>query len=119
MAGGLVLAPQAAAPPVVAATPLAVTTIVDEVSNNAQCSLREAIIAARRNTAVDSCGTGTATVADTIILPARVFQITLADATPPDDPFPPVDEDAGLTGDLDIAGGLVVRGAGASKQDID
>jgi CSLREA domain-containing protein len=113
--------PVALAPlsPVAAATAITVTTTADELSNNGQCSLREAILAAGTNAPVDTCGTGISTAPDTIILPAGVYLLTRADAPPPEEPFPPRDEDAGLTGDLDVRGGLVLRGAGATATIID
>src|SRR5689334_19030365 len=72
----LALAAQPPAKPVFAATTITVTTTADEVSNNGQCSLREAILAASRNAPMDTCGTGSSTAADTIVLPVGLYQIT-------------------------------------------
>lgn len=68
---------------------------------DADCSLREAVIAA--NASADD---------DTIVLPAGTFLLSLAG----------VDEDAAATGDLDVANGvgeLLIVGAGRSDTTID
>ncbi|MDO8617188.1 MAG: choice-of-anchor Q domain-containing protein [Dehalococcoidia bacterium] len=64
----------------------------------ADCSLREAIIAANASPG-----------ADTITLPARVYTLAI----------PGAGEDAAATGDLDIAGDLTISGAGAATTIID
>jgi len=72
-------------------------------SCDADCSLREAVIAANA-----------AGGADTVLLPAGAYDLTIADASAG------IDEDAGATGDLDIApGGLTLQGAGAVATSID
>jgi len=72
-------------------------------SCDADCSLREAVIAAN--------GAGGA---DTVLLPAGAYDLTIADASAG------IDEDAAATGDLDIAGGgLTLQGAGAATTKID
>ena len=43
-----------------------VTTLEDELNNNGDCSLREAITAANNNTVVDACLAGDAVITDTI-----------------------------------------------------
>src|SRR5688572_16009365 len=53
--------------PVSAAT-IIVTTISDDNISNDNCTLREAVIAANTNTAVDDCIAGSAVVTDTIRL---------------------------------------------------
>ncbi len=86
---------------------ITVTTTIDEIESNAECSLREAVQAANTDSAVGGCVTGNG--ADTIIMPAGTFTLTLAGAN----------EDAALTGDLDITDTLVISGAGASQTIID
>src|SRR3990172_2832229 len=70
----------------------------DGVCNPADCSLREAIIAANASPG-----------ADTITLPAAIYILTIAGAN----------EDAAATGDLDITGDLTINGAGAATTIID
>ena len=53
------------------ATNITVTTTSDELNGDGDCSLREAIVAANTNAAVDACPAGTG--ADTITLPAGTF----------------------------------------------
>lgn len=70
---------------------------------DADCSLREAVIAANA-----------AAGADTIVLPAGTYDLAIADAAPG------TDEDQAATGDLDVAGGgLTIEGAGAALTEID
>lgn len=95
-------------------TPLwAATIIVDEQTDddptvsNGSCSLREAIIAANTNAAVDSCSAGVG--ADTITLPFGNYTLTIAGAG----------EDLSYTGDLDILEDLTINGAGKATTDID
>lgn len=93
-----------AAAPVSAAT-FAVTRFDDgsDGSCDADCTLREAVIAANA-----------AAGADTITLPAGSYDLTIQDATAG------VDEDLAATGDLDVAGGgLTLQGAGAAITEID
>ena len=91
------------------AATVTVTTTVDEVNGNtasiaaliatpggAGISLREAIIAANNTPG-----------ADTIVLPAGTYTLTLANAGG-------VNEDACLTGDLDVTDSLSINGAGAA-----
>ena len=72
-----------------------VNTTDDELNSDGDCSLREAIIAANTDTAVDACPTGSG--ADTINLPAGRYTLTVLGAG----------ENAAATGDLDIAGILL------------
>ena len=67
----LAIAASAALPlrPVEAAT-IAVTTTVDELNADGDCSLREAVRAANTNLAVDACTAGQNDQTDTITLPA-------------------------------------------------
>jgi CSLREA domain-containing protein len=91
---------------------ITVTTTADALAADGLCSLREAIIAANTDEAVAGCPAGSG--ADTIVfspaLPSPViFALTI----------PGVNEDAGLTGDLDISGTLIVAGAGPDKTIVD
>jgi CSLREA domain-containing protein len=83
-----------------------VTVTGDDLTNNSNCTLREAVQAANLNQAVDACPAGTG--ADLIVLGA--FTYTLA--------LPGASEDDNLTGDLDITEDLTIRGAGASATAI-
>lgn len=99
------------------ATTINVTTTVDELTVNGQCSLREAIKASNTNSAVDSCGAGLGY--DTIILPAGTYTLTLT-GTDVDDGVDSVfsaGEDA--YGDLDITEIVTINGAGAGNTVID
>lgn len=60
------------------ASTITVTTTTDDNTVNGNCTLREAVIAANTNTAVDACPAGSG--ADTIILPSGTFTFTLAGA---------------------------------------
>ncbi len=71
------------------------------------CSLREAIIAANRDMAVDGCVAGNGD--DTIIIPVGTYFLAIAG----------VNEDGALSGDLDITGNLTLSGAGSGKTIID
>jgi CSLREA domain-containing protein len=62
-------------------TTIVVTTTLDDLTNNGNCTLREALKAADTNTKVDKCGAGSPTGADTISIPAGTFQLTLGDLT--------------------------------------
>ena len=53
---------------------ITVTTTEDELIDNGKCSLREAIMAANTQTAVDTCGTEGF---DTIYLPSGIYTLTI------------------------------------------
>ncbi|HEY0606999.1 MAG TPA: choice-of-anchor Q domain-containing protein [Herpetosiphonaceae bacterium] len=89
------------------AATLTVTTTADELNNDGDCSLREAIRSANLNTQVDNCLAGTST--DTINIPAGMYLLTLAG----------IDEDMGALGDLDLLGNLTLNGAGIADTIID
>ncbi|MBE7472855.1 MAG: hypothetical protein DPW09_27460 [Anaerolineae bacterium] len=94
------------APPVQAAT-ITVNTTTDENNNDGDCSLREAIIAANTDTAVDACLAGSG--ADTISLPAGNYLLTISGRN----------ENAAQTGDLDLSADLTISGAGQTMTIID
>ncbi len=89
------------------AATITVDTTADDVTVNGNCTLREAIIAANWDTAVDGCLAGSG--ADTIILPPGTYVLTLAGAG----------EDQAQTGDLDISDELTISGGGKSNTTID
>jgi CSLREA domain-containing protein len=73
----------------------------DLVSDNGTCQLREAIIAANENVQYDGCPAGSAAQIDRVVLIAGTYVIDLSSGA---------NEEAGQTGDLDIAGDLVIEG---------
>ncbi|MFN7951222.1 MAG: CSLREA domain-containing protein [bacterium] len=93
------------------AATIAVTSTADDLDlgPNGDCTLREAILAANGDVAVDGCAAGSG--ADTIVLPAGRYTLTI--------PRPADDSDSPLVGDLDIAGDLTVEGAGADATILD
>lgn len=92
--------------PVSAQSTITVTTSADNLDNNGDCSLREAIESANRDVSVDACTAGSG--ADTIILPAGVYTITLAGES----------EDDNRSGDYDLIGSVQIEGAGANRSRI-
>jgi CSLREA domain-containing protein len=104
-------------PPVVgtsaaAAGVITVTTTADTIADDGFCSLREAIFAANTDQAVGGCAAGSG--ADTIDLSPALPSPTIFALT-----IPGANEDATLTGDLDIVGTLTVIGAGPDKTIVD
>lgn len=94
----------------VAAT-IAVTSTADDLSlgPNGNCTLREAVIAANTNVAVDACPAGEARpLVDEIVVPAGFYVLTIVG-----------DDDAANAGDLDLVEGAAVRGAGTAATVID
>lgn len=91
--------------PVYAAT-INVTTTSDDLIDNGNCTLREAIRAANTNTAVDACPAGSG--ADTIVLPAGTYTLTTSS-----------DGEDESTGDLNILESLTITGALSSTTIID
>jgi CSLREA domain-containing protein len=88
------------------AATITVTTSADgavTATPNGLCTLREAITAANTNAAVDGCPAGSASVTDTVVIPSG-FYIKLTHTG--------VNEEAAVTGDLDITGSTVVVGGG-------
>jgi CSLREA domain-containing protein len=86
--------------------PIVVDTTDDELLDDGDCSLREAIQAANTQAAVDACPAGIAPA--TIHLPTGVYSLTLTGSG----------EDGNATGDLDIQTSLTIHGAGAPETRI-
>jgi CSLREA domain-containing protein len=86
---------------------LTVNATTDDRPDNHNCTLREAVIAANTNTAVDDCGRGSKT--DTIILPAGTYALSITGKG----------EDAAAKGDLDVKSKITIMGAGARTTIID
>ena len=94
-----------------AGTTINVTTSIDELNSDGDCSLREAIEAANTDTAVDECPAGSGV--DEIVLPPWTFVLSIAGG--PDDPDLPDNSQ----GDLDIAyEALTLTGAGSNSTAI-
>jgi CSLREA domain-containing protein len=91
----------------VTGTQIVVNTTNDELNSNGNCSLREALKAANLDLAVDACPAGNGS--DTIILPIGTYTLTIAGSN----------ENAGLTGDLDINNSLSILGGGMRDTLID
>ena len=102
-----VLLPFAGKGQIVYAASLTVTTTDDELNADGDCSLREAIQAANTDTAVDACFAGSG--ADTIVLPAGTYSLSIAGAG----------EYANATGDLNITSDLTLQGDGAATTILD
>jgi CSLREA domain-containing protein len=94
------------------AATITVNTTVDEIENNVNCALREAVIAANINASFGGCP-GDTVGADTIILQAgQTYKLTRHGVE---------DDVTGTTGlgDLDIAGQLTIQSAGSGLATID
>jgi CSLREA domain-containing protein len=98
-------------------TTITVNSNADSLAVDGNCTLREAIIAANTDTAVDACAAGSG--ADVVMVPAGTYTLTLVGPG----------EDAGATGDLDVTAsadivgspaGAIIDGNGADRVlDID
>lgn len=88
-------------------TTIIVTTTNDELNDDSDCSLREAIQAANTDSIISGCAAGNGN--DTILLPAGVYTLTIPGRL----------EDANLIGDLDITGYLTIDGEGPETTIID
>lgn len=93
-AGGLVVSTGQAQ------TTITVSTTADDNTTNSNCTLREALIAANTDAAVDTCPAGTG--ADTIVLAAATYTLTLTGTT-------------ATKGDLDVTSAVTIQGAGAGS----
>ncbi len=102
LAALLAFAATCAAAPAAAAAPIPVNTTVDELNADGDCSLREAIIAANWDGAVDACSAGGG--ADMINVPTGTYTLSLGG----------VSNDSGLDGDLDLSGSVTIAGSGAT-----
>jgi CSLREA domain-containing protein len=84
-----------------------VTTSLDQIVDDDDCSLREAIQAANLNQAFAGCPAGSGQ--DTIMLPSGSYALSIQGQG----------EDQGLIGDLDIREPLTILGAGIDLTNID
>jgi CSLREA domain-containing protein len=88
-----------------ASTTIVVNSFEDKVNNDGMCTLREAILAANKDSASGrrsgECLAGSA--ADVVTVPAGVYILTRTDSGK---------EDSGATGDLDITADLTLIGSG-------
>ncbi|MBI5566434.1 MAG: DUF11 domain-containing protein [Chloroflexi bacterium] len=94
------------AAPARATSTLIVTTTGDTIADDGVCSLREAIIAANTDSATGGClaGSGADTIEFEAALPQPItITLTMAGA----------DEQAALTGDLDLSGTVTINGPAA------
>ncbi len=104
--------PLATLPPTPSPTPvypanITVTTTDDENNRDGDCSLREAILAANEDMAVDACAAGQGE--DYISLPPGTYTFSLEEGR----------KDASASGDLDILTALNIRGAGTQQVILD
>ncbi|MDJ0756142.1 MAG: CSLREA domain-containing protein [Ardenticatenaceae bacterium] len=86
---------------------ITVNTTADELNNNGNCSLREAVQTANTNAPVDNCTVGSGP--DTIVIPVGVYVLSLAG----------FGEDGNATGDLDILEEVTLQGAFSGTTIID
>ncbi|ABX05364.1 MAG TPA: CSLREA domain-containing protein [Herpetosiphon sp.] len=91
-----------------AASIFTVTTFNDEVNQNGQCSLREAIVAANTNSVSADCGNGA--LVTTINLASGTYTLNIDNPAPVGTEFR-LDDNSGLYGDLDITDTLSLVGA--------
>jgi len=104
-------------PGVARAATINVTTTQDVIAKDGACSLREAVISANTDSAAASGGDCVAgSGADTIVLPAGTYRLTLKGNE--DSSFSPLDNDATVN-DLDITSSATIQGAGAASTIID
>ena len=89
------------------AATITVDTTADDTTINGNCTVREAVIAANTNAAVDGCSAGSG--ADIIMVPAGTYVLTVAG----------LNEDAAATGDLDVTDDVQINGSGAATTTID
>lgn len=89
------------------AATITVNATADTTTPNGNCTLREAVIAANTDSAVDACAAGNG--GDIIVMPPGFHFLTQVGT----------DEDAAATGDLDLTDDVEIRGAGATGSVID
>jgi CSLREA domain-containing protein len=85
---------------------ITVTTTADNTTNDAFCSLREAIQAANTDTAYRGCTAGSGT--DIITLPAGTYTLTITGNN----------EQNNATGDIDILSNLTIQGATGNPANV-
>lgn len=113
IAGFALLAPTAAS-----ASTIRVTTTSDEFNSGPRCSLREAIWAADNNSSAQAQGCSAGSGNDTIVVPSGRFSLTRnTPLAQPGNVF--VDEDADVTGDLDITAPVTITHSGITAATID
>ncbi|MFN8442594.1 MAG: Ig-like domain-containing protein [Caldilineaceae bacterium] len=93
---------------------IVVNTTTDELNQDGDCSLREAIQAANSDSAVDGCPAGKG--ADIVYLPAATYAIALVTS---ENGSLPLGESNNLSGDFDILADLTIQGATAGSTIID
>ncbi|MBK8433887.1 MAG: CSLREA domain-containing protein [Chloroflexi bacterium] len=82
---------------------ITVDSTADDLTDNGNCTLREAVEAANTKAAVDMCPAGALTT--TIMVPAGTYTLTI----------PGNIENNNQTGDLDILSNVVLMGAASGK----
>lgn len=97
--------------PITFAATIHVNTTHDELNNDGDCSLREAIQSANKDTSIDTCvaGSGADEIVFTSSGEAQVFKLEIQGR----------DEDQAASGDLDITDDLTITGNGAKQTIID
>jgi hypothetical protein len=114
LAGPIAVLGLIAVPSIAYGATINVTTTSDQIAAGGGCSLREAVIAANTDAASGGCTAGNG--ADTIVLPAGTYRLTIAGNE--DDMFNGQDN-LPAVGDLDVTAAATIQGAGASKTTID
>ncbi len=95
-----------------AATTIMVDSTADDFDQgaNGNCTLREAILAANTNAAVDGCAAGQpGPTVDVVAVAAGTFVLAIG----------PRGDDAGVRGDLDLTDDVDIQGAGADLTHVD
>lgn len=105
----LVAAGLFAAPTPAQATAIAVTGNHDTIAADGFCTLREAVVAANTNAAVNECTAGEAGL-DVINLQATTYNIATAAAA---------GDTTGVNGDLDVIESVTINGAGSGSTILD
>ncbi len=96
-----------ALPACVVAAGITVTSTADALNTDGDCTLREAVIAANGDVAVDACASGNG--ADVVTIPSGVYTLAI----------PGTAENAALTGDLDLSDDTEISGGGVAATVID
>ena len=91
---------------------ITVTAVGDTIANDGFCTLREAIIAANSDAAYNGCPAGSGT--DTILFDNALISPIVINLTQPGP-----DEEASLSGDLDITDDLILTGRGVLVTAVD